>query len=68
MCPLCGRATCRIESLKNRYELCNTTKFYFRRDPNGRVIEWGTTNLSHPRGVSADPRPIIAVGRGDRRR
>lgn len=51
-CPACDRP-CAAEHLKDGWRLCARTKLAYRTDAAGRLIEWATTNLSHPKGIFA---------------
>lgn len=51
-CPLCNSARCQIEALAEGYQFCTTMKFVFKTDARGRVIEWATTQHSHPKGLT----------------
>ncbi len=45
------------------WRFCGTMKFAFRVDAQGQVIEFATTNKSHPHGAMVDERPILMVSK-----
>lgn len=50
-CPICAAPASRRERLRDGGELCNACGFAIRLNERGELVEWSTTNKSHPRGV-----------------
>ena len=69
-CALCEHPGCAVEHLREGHLFCARLKFYYRTNTNGDVIEWGTTQRSHPTGMSwaSDSRPIVAYAKPGKRR
>lgn len=62
-CPLCD-AGGRAEHLKDGWRFCGHCGFAYLLDAVGTLVEWCTTQRSHPRGVWAIPATSTARGGG----
>lgn len=62
-CPICGADPRRREQLRGGSELCTGCGYAIRLDEHGALVEWATTNKSHPRGVwqSAAATAVVAL-------
>jgi hypothetical protein len=60
-CPICQAPPDRREQLRGGAELCNGCGFALRFNERGELVEWATTNKSHPRGVWEHAAAAVAI-------